>query len=277
LVTGATGFIGRAAVAALEHEGWEVVRGVRRTDTGGDVLEVDIQAPDVAARILRGPRFDAIVHLAARIGWDGGSLADLFVPNVIAVGHLLHVCQATEAHFVFASAAIVAGARANHITAESPEKPDTPYAESKLLAERLIAASGVRSTTLRIAGVFGKHGPTHLQLNRAIEGAMSGRCPQIVGEGRARRNYIYVKDLAEVIVHALDHKVEGTHLIAGSEAHPIRDMLRAVCEVFLPGSSPVPIAGVEADDQVVDPSPLFPASRGFRAALRDIKCDAECA
>lgn len=276
LVIGSAGFIGRETVVALQRQGWDVVRGQRRVDTAGDVLKIDLETPYLAARVLLEQRFDAIVLLAARIGWNGGSLPDLFVPNVVAVGQLLQVCQATGAHFVFASAAIVAGARTNRITAESPENADTPYAQSKVLAERLIAAAGVRSSTLRIAGVFGKHGPAHLGLNRAIDGAMAGRCPQIVGEGRASRNYIYVKDVATAITHALDHGIEGTHLIAGSQVLSIGDMLRAVCDVFLPGSSPLTIAGEEAEDQVVDPSPVFPESRCFREALADIQRDVEC-
>ncbi|MGH8616795.1 MAG: NAD-dependent epimerase/dehydratase family protein [Burkholderiales bacterium] len=93
----------------------------------------------------------------------------------------------------------------------------------------------------------------------------------MIGDGRARRNYIYVEDAARQIAHALDHRVLGTHVIAGTEVLSVREMLCGVCAAFLPGQHPVLKPGPEAVDQLYAPSLEFPPTRSFAAALADIR------
>jgi nucleoside-diphosphate-sugar epimerase len=85
------------------------------------------------------------------------------------------------------------------------------------------------------------------------------------------RNYIYVKDVAQAIVHALQEHLSGTHLLAGHEYISVGEMLQQVCDTFAPGSHPLLKDGSEAADQVITPSPLLPMTRGFREALIDIR------
>lgn len=78
----------------------------------------------------------------------------MFVSNILSSGCLGFVAQRWGAHLVYASAAIVCGTRSPNIGPSSPVVPDTNYALSKWLAERLIEYSGARQCTLRIGGVF---------------------------------------------------------------------------------------------------------------------------
>jgi nucleoside-diphosphate-sugar epimerase len=269
LVTGATGFIGRAVSSTLERADWDVIRGSRFEREGH--VRVDLKDPAFAAQLLEGPRIDAIVHLAAKVELKDKTLDQLFVPNVLGTGNLLAVAKRWQAHFVFASTVVVCGATNRHVTSKSPPNPDMPYAESKWLAEQLISASGVPATILRLSGVFGANGPDHLGLNRAIMGATRGQIPKLAGDGSARRNYAYVKDVALDVAYALKNGVQGTHLISGSETTSIGQMLDSVCQVFLPGVSPEKTEGATTQDQVIERSPLLPATRAFSDALRDIK------
>lgn len=273
LVTGPTGFIGRATVSGLEQAGWAVTRGVRSAGQSSEsgFISLDLAKPAAILALANEARFDAVVHLGAHIGWSGATAAEMYVPNVLSSGCLAHLASQWNASLIFASAAIVCGARKEKIEAGSPVAPDTAYTNCKWLGEQLIEASHVNHCILRIAGVFGCGGPAHLGLNRAIDGAMKGEVPVQTGQGGALRNYVYVKDVAQAIVFALQDRLEGTHLLAGSEVMPVSQMLQEICNKFLPGRWPVIKGGPEAMSQVIQPSPSLPKTRGFREALADIK------
>jgi UDP-glucose 4-epimerase len=273
LVTGATGFIGRATVSALAEAGWTVTRGSRpgSDETARDTVHLDLAEPATVLALAEGPRFDAIVHLGAHVGLADTSAAEMFAPNILSTGCLAYLAHLWDAHVLYSSTAIVHGVRSVSIRPDSPLCTDTAYARSKWLGEQLLAASNAKHCVLRIAGVFGRAGPAHLGLNRAIEGAIEGQPPVQIGSGRALRNYIYVNDVARAIVHALQERLSGTHLLAGHETVSLGEMLHQVCDAFTPGSGPVLKAGPEASDQLVMPSPSLPMTRSFREALMDIR------
>lgn len=273
LVTGATGFIGRATVVALAEAGWQVTQGSRlvsETMEQGTVY-LDLADPATLLALAKGARFDAIVHLGTHVGWSGEAESEMFVPNVLSTGCLAYLASLWDSRLIFASAAIVHGVMNETIEPDSAVCPDTAYAKSKWLGEQLLAASNVKYSVLRIAGVFGCDGPAHLGLNRAIDGAIRGEPPLQIGSGTALRNYVYVKDVAQAIVYTLQKCLLGTHLLSGHEIVSVSDMLQQVCDMFTPGLHPVIKDGPQALNQVITPSTFLPKTRGFQEALNDIK------
>lgn len=272
LVTGATGFIGRATVSALADTGWRITQGSRSAgESTEEVVRLDLSEPATLVTLAKGARFDAIVHLGARVGLSGGAEPDMFVSNALSTGYLAYLAKLWDAHLIFASTAIVHGVRNETINPDSPICPDTAYSKSKWLGEQLLEASNAKHCVLRIAGVFGSGGPAHLGLNRAIDSAIKGEPPLQVGSGETLRNYVYVKDVAEAIVYALEQNLEGAHLLAGHEVLSISEMLQKICDIFLPGMHPVVEDGAQALNQVITPSIFLPRTRGFHDALIDIR------
>lgn len=273
LVTGAGGFLGRNVVSALEANGHRVIRCVRRKQADASAaatLECDLSEPSRVLALEPQCRPAVVVHLASDVTLTTNDDATLFAPNVLATACIAHLARRWSAHLIFASSVAVHGVRAVQIGPRAPLDPDTAYGRSKLLGEQVIQASGARHGILRIAGIFGADGPRHLGLNRAIDGALGGAVPTIVGQGTARRNYIYVRDAANAIVAATEQRLEGLHHLAGSEITSIKAMMQLISETFVPGSEPLLSAGGEASDQVIEPSPQLPTTRSFAAALQDI-------
>lgn len=273
LVTGATGFIGRETMSALADAGWQISQGSRSTSEimAPGIVRLDLSDPATILALARGPRFDAIVHLGAHVGLSNLTESEMFVPNALSTGCLAYLANFWNAYLIFASTAIVYGVRNEKIEPGSPLCPDTAYAKSKWLGEQLLAASNAKHCVLRIAGVFGSDGPAHLGLNRAIAGASKGEPPLQIGTGAALRNYVYVKDVAQAIVLALQKQLEGTHLLAGHEVMAVSAMLQEICDIFSPGLYPVIKDGPQAMNQVIKPSASLPKTRGFREALIDIQ------
>lgn len=151
LVTGATGFVGRAVLAAALERGWAVRAVLRSADprlpAGAEGVAVgDLAAPRDLTAALDG--IDAVIHLAG-IAHRGAEIAEDRYHAVNAEGTRLLAKAAASAsvgNFVFVSSIKVNGDR----TAGAPFRPDDPpapsdaYARSKLAGERALAEEAGR-------------------------------------------------------------------------------------------------------------------------------------
>jgi len=275
LVTGANGFIGSTFLKRLADTKWEVISLKRKSSILKNEVILDFCDEDFYVKIDALPKVDAVIHLGARIGWDGSSRSDLFVPNVLATAELARWSNKIGAYLIFASAAIICGLGNPHIESDSKPKFDSDYGYSKWLAEELIKMSEVEHAILRICGVFGKDGPKHLSMNRSIDNALNGIRPIQYGAGNQKRNYIYVEDLADILLYCLENRIKGTHLVAGSNINTISEMLNIICNVLIPGKKPEYKAGDNSHDQIIEHSQVLPKGCSFMDALCNLKKDVE--
>jgi nucleoside-diphosphate-sugar epimerase len=279
LITGANGFTGRVLLETLAGSEWEVIP-MTQVETGlKNEIIIDFRESMFLHVLRTTPRVDAVVHLAARPGWDGCSLEEMIYPNIVATSALINWAKQRRSYLVFASAALIAGTDTPHITPELGLRLNTrnDYLYTKWVGEEIARAIGIKHSILRISGIFGKDGPSHLGINNAIAGALQGKPPVQYGDGAIKRNYIYVKDLCDIIKFCLDHKIEGSHLVAGSQVSTMAEMLQTICDILLPGAKPEirPTNNNGAHDQIVEPSPQLPQGRSFSDAINDIQADME--
>ena len=268
VITGASGFIGKACVRYLNLNGHEVLRAGR---SQSDEIFCDLSEPKSCLALGEVSDIDAIIHLGAHIGWDESSLEQMYAPNILSTALIANIAYSKNVLLVFSSAAIIAGVQSEMISDQSPLRPDTPYAQSKALAEECIRASGASASILRIGGVYGINGPRHLGLNRVIDGAIHGIAPTIYGDGSGRRNYIFIDDLAAIIGTSLQGHNDGVHVVAGPEMLTIHEMMQAVCSAFGIKSGPVWHSGDSSRQQIVKSSPNFTGVTPFAESLESIK------
>ena len=158
LVTGGSGFLGRALVAALGARGHEV-RVLRRRPGAGGEMAADLSREDPPAAAFAGVH--TVFHLAALTHAEAraGSESDYTALNVEGTRRVLGAALAAGARrFVFVSSVKAMGEGGRGRIAEDVEpRPATPYGRSKLAAERLVlaAADRLHATVLRLPMVYG--------------------------------------------------------------------------------------------------------------------------
>ena len=162
LVTGASGFVGRAVVTALAGSGRAVSAGVRRPPQPPFPAGVEVvQHPDLSQSFDWTPLLegvDQVVHLAGIAHTDGVAPARYDRVNRLATAELAAAAAATGVqHFVFVSSVRAqTGPSADHALTERDEPaPTDAYGRSKLAAEAAVRAAGVPFTILRPALFYG--------------------------------------------------------------------------------------------------------------------------
>jgi nucleoside-diphosphate-sugar epimerase len=164
LVTGASGFVGRALVIALATSGHEVRAATRRRlgpfdfPAGVEIMpHADLASPIDWLPLLAN--VDAVVHLAG-IAHVGSDVPDALYDRVnhVATAELAAAANRTGVQrFVFVSSVRAqSGPIADHVLTEADEpRPTDAYGRSKLAAEAAVRASDVPFAILRPVLIYG--------------------------------------------------------------------------------------------------------------------------
>jgi nucleoside-diphosphate-sugar epimerase len=216
LVTGASGFVGRAVVAALAAQGDGVRAAVRaRADAAEDgtagptfphgvtiVRHGDLGDPVDWTALVSG--IDAAVHLAG-IAHAGPGIAE---ERYDRVNHRATAALAAAAHdagvrrVVFVSSIRAqTGPAADHALCErDAPRPTDAYGRSKLAAERAVAQSGVPFTILRPVLVYGPGVKGNM---RALMRLAALPIPLPFGAIASRRSLVSLANVASAISFVL--------------------------------------------------------------------------
>ena len=249
LVTGASGFVGRALVEELRHgERSYEVHALERS--AGDLAE-----PGVAHAALAEAQPDTVVHAAARIGVVRCEEEPLLAlrSNVLATTLVARACAAHGTRLAYVSTADVYGAAPVADEGIAPA-PASLYALTKWWGEqaaRLYAPE--RLLVLRIANPYGpgvETGQGKGALPTMLQQAERGeRIPAFRGEARS---WCWIGDVARAVRLVLESGEDGVFNI-GSDADPLSltDAARIACEVA--GASPELVDEVEPPPGRVTP------------------------
>ncbi|AZZ51024.1 UDP-glucose 4-epimerase GalE [Rathayibacter festucae] len=245
LVTGGAGYIGAHVVRAFAEQGIDpVVLDDLSSGHEGFVPEgVPFHRGSILDEALLDEVFaqhdiEGVVHVAG-FKYAGVSVQrplHTYEQNVIGTMRVLAAMErAGVRSIVFSSSAAVYGAVDVELVTEStPKSPESPYGESKLIGEWLLAdagrAHGVRHVSLRYFNVVGSGYPDvydtspHNLFPLVFEALLAGRTPRINGDdyptpdGTCVRDYIHVADLA------LAHVAAARRLAAGEPIDPVYNL-----------------------------------------------------
>jgi nucleoside-diphosphate-sugar epimerase len=198
LVTGASGFVGRAYVRHARERSAVVIRGLgRRALDDRDYAQIDLGSP---FDLDFNP--DVVVHAAARSSpWGTG--AQFQRQNVDATRHVIEFCRrrgCPRLVYVSTSAVFYRDGDQTGLTEDSPIGPAfvNDYAATKYAAERLVQGYPGDWVIVRPRAVFGP-GDTVL-FPRILRAARQGRLPLVeTGGPPAIGDLIYIDTLCDYL------------------------------------------------------------------------------
>jgi nucleoside-diphosphate-sugar epimerase len=213
IVTGSSGFIGKAVCEAFMKDGFQVV-GFDRPEGGSppsgiedipcDVTS-DQSVSDAVSRFRRtfGDRVTSVIHLAAYYDFSGEPSSLYDEVTVRGTQRLLRAIQSLQVEqFVFSSTMLVHAPcqPGEYIDENSPLDPKWEYPESKLQTEQLISAErgNIPAVILRIAGVYTdrcESVPLANQIQRIYERRMTAMV--FPGETSTGQSFVHLDDLVE--------------------------------------------------------------------------------
>ena len=254
LITGGAGFIGSNLVDALVAQGYSVrvldnfSSGKRSNLPGADcveVLEGNVADATMVRRAVQGCR--AVVHLAA-VASVQASVDDPIGTHQSNLIGTLNLCEAMRAEglrrVVFASSAAVYGnnGEGQPIDEDTPKAPLTPYAADKLASEHYLdfyrRQHGLEPVIFRFFNIFGPRqdpsSPYSGVISIFTERARKGLPITVFGDGGQTRDFLYVGDLVEVLVQALEapEVQEGAVNVGLNRATSLNQLLEAIGDVL---------------------------------------------
>ena len=273
LVTGGAGFLGQHLVAALQQRG-DAVRVFDRPSPNMDRLEQqgvesyygDIREPSSLTQAIEGT--DAVFHLAAMSAvW--APMDEYYAVNVKGTEN---VCKAALAagveRLIHISSWTVYGMGIKQPAAEDfPLTPlNEPYSVTKALGDRLvqrmIVEDALPATIIRPDTIFGPGDSVHVG---RMSDRLRARRSIIVGWGRNAMPFVYVSDIVQGLLLALDRPeaVGQAYNIGNDQPLTQAQLLRAIAEEI--GAPPpivrVPYSALYATAYLAERTALLTRSR----------------
>lgn len=223
-------------------------------------VEGSIADPDLVDQLIEEFKPDVLVHTAASYkdpdDWYNDTLT-----NAVGGANLVKAAKNHKVgRFIYFQTALCYGVKPQEqpITLSHPKNPaNSSYAISKTAAEDYLEISGIDYVTFRLANVIGPRnvsGPLPIFFQR-----LSQQKQCFVTE--ARRDFVYVGDLARTVVTAADGKGRGAYHFSSGKDVAIKELYDAVVKGMKLNDYPAPeIRPLGPDDAptiLLDPSRTF--------------------
>jgi nucleoside-diphosphate-sugar epimerase len=279
LVTGASGFVGRATCDELGRRGHEVVALVRRAGSeppGTKAQICDLTDAASLQEAVPSQHADAVIHLAAEIASQRDA-RKVWEVNVEGTRRLLEAClsdvlsdgEADRApRFVLASTVVTGDAHGELLEPDKPLPVETPYGESKQEAEKLVRESGLEAVIVRPSHVYGPGGWYAEEFVKRLR--QPGRFA-VIGPGDNWWDVVRVEDVATALADATERAPAGAvYHVADDEPIRFYDFVALTAKELGVGSPrriPVWLANVAAGRHAV--TAVVRSARSSNARIKD--------
>ena len=243
VVTGGAGFIGSNLVLALQEKLPDARLTVIDDFRSGDFKNLVGYRGDFVAQNLAtldwqdqfgGEKFDAIFHLASI---TDTTLHDQFIQvhdNVESFRRLLNFARPTRTRIIYASSASTYGPAAEASAESNRAAPANIYAFSKTIMDNIAIREVKESPDWTIIGLryFNVYGPR--EAHKGVPASMvyhlaqqmkAGQRPRIFKQGEQKRDFVYVKDVVEGSILALEARESGIYNLGCGQARSFNELV----------------------------------------------------
>jgi len=246
MITGGAGFIGSNLTLTLQEKfpnahltviddfrsgNFQNLAGYR-----GDFVAENLARLDWREKFA-DEKFDAIFHLASI---TDTTLHDQFVQvhdNVESFRRLLNFARPGKTRIIYASSAATYGAATQACVESNDAAPANVYAFSKVIMDNIAGYAAAESPDWMIVGLryFNVYGPR--EAHKGVPASMiyhlaqqikAGKRPRIFKHGEQRRDFVYVKDVVEGTIHALDAKTSGIYNVGTGQARSFNELVEVL-------------------------------------------------
>ena len=259
LVTGGAGFIGSHFVDLMMYEGNKVVvldkltyagrrDNLQQWDSNPNFEFVKGDVCDLGLMMAVIDGCDAVVHMAAQTHVDRSlgvfdSVKEFIDTEVTGMTSVLHACMARKIRCVNAGTDEVYGhVLEGFAVEEDPLQPRNPYSVCKAAAEMMchsyFVSFGVDVVTARSCNNVGPRQHPEKLVPKMITNALRGQRLPVYGQGRQKREWVYVTDNCYALKSVLESGKAGEayNVSAGQEAENI-DMVHSILRMLGKGDS----------------------------------------
>ena len=233
-VTGGAGFIGSHLVKNLVEHGNEIIvidnlntgkkKNIEKFSEKINFFKVDIRDFDAIEDILKN--IDGIFHEAALASvQDSFRIPDEFFDvNVNGTENIFKIGKKLGIKVVYASSPSVYGNPIRIPIKESDDKnPFNPYAKTKLEDDKLAekyAKNGLKVIGLRYFNVFGPRQSKEYAgvIKLFLERIQQGSSPLVNGDGSQVRDFVYVDDVVNANVLAMESDIDSEFFNIGTNS-----------------------------------------------------------
>ena len=242
-VTGGAGFIGSNLTLALQEKIPDVRLTVIDDFRSGDFKNLEGYRGDFVAANLAtldwreqfgDEKFDAIFHLASITDTTNHDQFEQVHDNVESFRRLLNFARPTRTRVVYASSASTYGPASEASVESNGAAPANIYAFSKTVMDNIAVREAMDATDWIVIGLryFNVYGPR--EAHKGVPASMiyhlskqmrAGQRPRIFKQGEQKRDFVYVKDVVEGSILALEATKSGIYNLGCGQARSFNELV----------------------------------------------------
>jgi ADP-L-glycero-D-manno-heptose 6-epimerase len=243
IITGGAGFVGSNLTLALQEKFSDARLTVVDDFRSGNFKNLTGYRGDFVARNLatldwpeqfRNETFDTIFHLASITDTTNHDQLEQVRDNVESFRRILNFARPTKTRIVYASSAATYGAATEASVESHGAAPANIYAFSKVIMDNIARRAAAESPDWIIVGLryFNVYGPR--EAHKGVPASMvyhlsrqmkAGQRPRIFKHGEQKRDFVYVKDVVEGSIRALDAQRSGIYNLGSGQARSFNELI----------------------------------------------------
>jgi len=246
IVTGAAGFVGSNLTLTLQERFPDARITVIDDFRSGNFKNLAGYRGDFVAQNLAtldwheqfgdpaAAEFDTIFHLASITDTTNHDQFDQVHDNVESFRRILNFARSTKTRIVYASSAATYGPATEASVESNGAAPANVYAFSKVIMDNIARRAAADSPDWIIVGLryFNVYGPR--EAHKGVPASMvyhlsrqmkAGQQPRIFKHGEQKRDFVYVKDVVEGSIRALDAQDSGIYNLGSGQARSFNELV----------------------------------------------------